>query len=93
MQLVLRDTSFEILACTLSNTAADLLVERLAAAGLSVDELLRLNARLAFAQHKEHTRGRARSFCIPKACKTTSLLHCAHYLLLCGHPPDAEDSG
>ncbi|KAF8267993.1 P-loop containing nucleoside triphosphate hydrolase protein [Lactarius quietus] len=45
MQLVLRDASFKILACTPSNAAADLLVERLSAAGLTVDQLLRLNAR------------------------------------------------
>ncbi|KAH9059532.1 P-loop containing nucleoside triphosphate hydrolase protein [Lactarius vividus] len=45
MQLVLSDSSIKILACTPSNTAADLLVERLAAAGLTVDQLLRLNAR------------------------------------------------
>ncbi|KAI9444105.1 P-loop containing nucleoside triphosphate hydrolase protein [Lactarius indigo] len=45
MQLLLRDTSFKILACTPSNAAADLLVERLAAAGLTVNQLLRLNAR------------------------------------------------
>ncbi|KAI0294855.1 hypothetical protein B0F90DRAFT_1820972 [Multifurca ochricompacta] len=34
----------KILACTPSNAAADLLVERLAAAGLNSDELFRLNA-------------------------------------------------
>ena len=45
MQLVQRDASFKILACTPSNAAADLLIERLAAAGLTVDQLLRLNAR------------------------------------------------
>ena len=45
MQLVRRDASPKILACTPSNAAADLLVERLAAAGLTVDELYRLNAR------------------------------------------------
>lgn len=44
MQLLNRDASFKILACTPSNAAADLLVERLAAAGLTVDQLLRLNA-------------------------------------------------
>ncbi|KAH9038477.1 P-loop containing nucleoside triphosphate hydrolase protein [Lactarius pseudohatsudake] len=45
MQLVRRDASFKILACTPSNAAADVLVERLAAAGLTVDQLLRLKAR------------------------------------------------
>ena len=45
MQLVRRDVSSKILACTPSNAAADLLVERLAEAGLTVDQLLRLNAR------------------------------------------------
>jgi helicase MOV-10 len=45
MQLVQRGPSSKILACTPSNAAADLLVERLAAAGLTVDQLLRLNAR------------------------------------------------
>ena len=40
-----RDASSKILACAPSNAAADLLVERLAAAGLTVDQLLRLNAR------------------------------------------------
>ena len=45
MQLLKRDASFRILACTPSNAAADLLAERLAAAGLTMDQLLRLNAR------------------------------------------------
>ncbi|KAH9059528.1 P-loop containing nucleoside triphosphate hydrolase protein [Lactarius vividus] len=45
VQLLHRDASFKILACTPSNAAADLLVERLAVAGLTVDQLLRLNAR------------------------------------------------
>ncbi len=45
MQLVRRDASVKILACTPSNAAADLLIERLAGAGLTVDQLLRLNAR------------------------------------------------
>ena len=45
MQLVQRDPSSKILACTPSNAAADLLIERLAAAGLTVSQLLRLNAR------------------------------------------------
>lgn len=45
MQLVHRDVTFKILACTPSNTAADLLVDRLSAAGLTVGQLLRLNAR------------------------------------------------
>jgi helicase MOV-10 len=44
MQLLIRDANFKILACTPSNAAADVLVERLAAAGLTVDQLLRLNA-------------------------------------------------
>ena len=44
MQLLLRDTGVRILACTPSNAAADLLVERLAAAGLHSDQLYRLNA-------------------------------------------------
>ncbi|KAI9462824.1 P-loop containing nucleoside triphosphate hydrolase protein [Lactarius psammicola] len=44
MQLLRRDASFKILACTPSNAAADLLVERLAAAGLTVGQLLRVNA-------------------------------------------------
>jgi helicase MOV-10 len=45
MQLVKRDASFKILACTPSNAAADLLVKRLAIAGLTVNQLLRLNPR------------------------------------------------
>ena len=44
MQLVRRDVSVRVLACTPSNTAADLLVERLADAGLDPDQLYRLNA-------------------------------------------------
>ncbi len=44
MQLLRRDPEFKILACTPSNAAADLLVERLANAGLSARELFRLNA-------------------------------------------------
>ena len=39
-----RDPGFKILACTPSNAAADLLVERLAAAGLDASQLFRLNA-------------------------------------------------
>ncbi len=45
MQLLHRDDGAKILACTPSNAAADLLVDLLAAAGLTVDQLLRLNAR------------------------------------------------
>ena len=44
MQLVRRDADSKILACTPSNAAADLLIERLATAGLTKDELFRLNA-------------------------------------------------
>ncbi|KAF8267995.1 P-loop containing nucleoside triphosphate hydrolase protein [Lactarius quietus] len=44
MQLLNRDAGFKILACAPSNAAADLLVERLAKAGLTEDQLLRLNA-------------------------------------------------
>jgi helicase MOV-10 len=44
MQLVRRDTCVRVLACTPSNAAADLLIERLAAAGLDSDQLHRLNA-------------------------------------------------
>ena len=45
MQLVRHDASAKILACTPSNAAADLLIERLATAGLTAEELFRLNAR------------------------------------------------
>lgn len=45
MQLLHRDSSSKILACTPSNASADLLVERLADARLTADQLLRLNAR------------------------------------------------
>lgn len=44
IQLLNRDPRFKILACTPSNAAADLLVERLATAGLDQGKLLRLNA-------------------------------------------------
>jgi helicase MOV-10 len=44
MQLVRRDDNVRVLACTPSNAAADLLVERLAGAGLDSDQLYRLNA-------------------------------------------------
>ena len=44
MQLVRRDVNVKVLACTPSNTAADLLVERLSDAGLDPDQLYRLNA-------------------------------------------------
>ena len=44
MQLVRRDTGVRILACTPSNVVADLLVKRLAAAGLRSDQLYHLNA-------------------------------------------------
>jgi helicase MOV-10 len=41
---VRRDAKVRVLACTPSNAAADLLVERLAGSGLSSDQLYRLNA-------------------------------------------------
>ncbi|SRR6266702_1285652 len=44
MQLICCDASFEILACALSNAAVDALVERLASAGLTADQLLHLKA-------------------------------------------------
>ncbi|KAH9000980.1 P-loop containing nucleoside triphosphate hydrolase protein [Lactarius hatsudake] len=44
IQLLNRDPRFKILACTPSNAAADLLVERLSAGGLDADQLFRLNA-------------------------------------------------
>ena len=44
LQLLYSDSSFKILACTPSNAAADLLVNRLSAAGLDADQLFRLNA-------------------------------------------------
>ena len=44
VQLVRRDASVRILTCTPSDAAADLLVERLAAAGLDSDKLYHLNA-------------------------------------------------
>ncbi|KAI9452271.1 P-loop containing nucleoside triphosphate hydrolase protein [Russula earlei] len=44
MQLVRRDSGIKVLACAPSNSATDLLVERLAGAGLGSDELYRLNA-------------------------------------------------
>ncbi len=44
MQLLGRDPKFKILVCTPSNAAADLLVERLTKAGLSVRQLFRLNS-------------------------------------------------
>jgi helicase MOV-10 len=46
VQLVRRDSGIRILACTPSNVAADLLVKRLAAAGLHSDQLYYLNAHL-----------------------------------------------
>jgi helicase MOV-10 len=44
VQLVRRDFGVRVLACTPSNAAADLLIERLSAAGLDPDQLYRLNA-------------------------------------------------
>lgn len=44
MQLVRRDVSARVLACTPSSAAADLLVERLADAGLDSDKLYHLSA-------------------------------------------------
>jgi helicase MOV-10 len=44
VQLVRRDAGVRILVCTPSNAAADLLAERLAAAGLDSDKLYRLDA-------------------------------------------------
>ena len=44
MQLVRREAGVRVLVCTPSNTAADLLAERLAAAGLDSDKLYRLDA-------------------------------------------------
>ncbi len=43
MQLIRRDTGVRILVCTPSNAAADLLAERLAAAGLDLDKLYYLD--------------------------------------------------
>ncbi|KAI0279167.1 hypothetical protein BC826DRAFT_604185 [Russula brevipes] len=50
MQLVLRDAGVRILACAPSDAAADLLFERLAAAGLDSDKLYRLDS-----SHHEET--------------------------------------
>jgi helicase MOV-10 len=44
VQLVRRDAGARVLVCTPSNAAADLLAERLAAAGLDSDKLYRLDA-------------------------------------------------
>jgi helicase MOV-10 len=44
VQLVRRDASVRVLACTPSSASADLLAERLAAAGLDSDKLYHLNA-------------------------------------------------
>jgi helicase MOV-10 len=44
VQLARRDAGVRVLVCTPSNTAADLLAERLAAAGLGSGELYRLDA-------------------------------------------------
>ncbi|KAF8500415.1 P-loop containing nucleoside triphosphate hydrolase protein [Russula emetica] len=44
VQLVRRDAGVRVLVCTPSNAAADLLAERLAAAGLDSDKLYRLDA-------------------------------------------------
>jgi helicase MOV-10 len=44
VQLVRHDVSVKVLACTPSNAAADLLVKRLAVAGLDATQLFRLNA-------------------------------------------------
>ena len=44
VQLVRRDAGVRILACTPNDAAANVLVERLAAAGLDSDELFQLNA-------------------------------------------------
>ncbi|KAF8267992.1 P-loop containing nucleoside triphosphate hydrolase protein [Lactarius quietus] len=44
IQLLKHDPGYKILACTPSNAAADLLVERLHAAGLGPDQIFRLNA-------------------------------------------------
>jgi helicase MOV-10 len=44
VQLIRRDTGVRILVCTPSNAAADLLAERLAAAGLDSDKLYYLDA-------------------------------------------------
>jgi helicase MOV-10 len=51
MQLVLRDAGVRILACAPSDAAADLLFERLAAAGLDSDKLYRLDS----SHHEEGT--------------------------------------
>ena len=44
VQLLDHDPGFKILACTPSNAAADLLAQRLAAAGLGTDQVSRQNA-------------------------------------------------
>jgi hypothetical protein len=50
VQLVRRDTGVRVLLCTPGNAAADLLAERLAAAGLDSDKLYRLDAPLLYEE-------------------------------------------
>jgi helicase MOV-10 len=69
MQLVRSDTSIKVLACTPSNAAADLLVQRLAAAGLNNAELFRLNA---YSRYEEDIPEDVQSFSVSQ--KQTTLL-------------------
>jgi helicase MOV-10 len=58
VQLVRRDAGVRALVCTPSNAAADLLAERLAAAGLDSDKLYRLDAS---SLHEEDISGDVRA--------------------------------
>jgi helicase MOV-10 len=95
MQLLKRDANFKILACTPSNAAADLLVERLAAAGMAVGQLLRLNARSrdrksipelvrpfsAFPTHAKIRKYRV----VLSTCSSAALLHGRQLNIRAGH--------
>ncbi|KAI0258992.1 P-loop containing nucleoside triphosphate hydrolase protein [Gloeopeniophorella convolvens] len=66
MQLLRRNAGTKILACTPSNAAADLLIERLSAAGLGIDELFRLNA---YSRYQEDISEDVQAFSVPKENK------------------------
>ncbi|KAI0259125.1 P-loop containing nucleoside triphosphate hydrolase protein [Gloeopeniophorella convolvens] len=63
MQLLRRNAGNKILACTPSNAAADLLIERLSAAGLGAEELFRLNA---YSRYQEDISEDVQAFSVPR---------------------------
>ncbi|KAI0263063.1 P-loop containing nucleoside triphosphate hydrolase protein [Gloeopeniophorella convolvens] len=69
VQLLRYDASAKVLACTPSNAAADLLLERLSGAGLGADELFRINA---YSRRREDIPEDVQAFSVLKGKKLGS---------------------